>query len=80
MGDIADQMLEGLICQGCAMEMDNDNGCPGFCLSCQKESGVNEFGEKKQKQKKIKCPKCDRMIAEVGLNQHMKAKHSRKLT
>jgi hypothetical protein len=42
MGDIADLMLNGEMCQGCGDAISNE-GFPGFCYDCSK-SPVDENG------------------------------------
>jgi len=39
MGEIADMMIEGDMCQGCGVFIDNPFGIPGYCLSCDPENG-----------------------------------------
>lgn len=47
MGDIADLMLEGEICQVCGVELDDGNagGFPRTCAGCQGFSGDEEHEE-----------------------------------
>lgn len=45
MGDIADMMLDGQMCQWCGVIIDDDKGYPVVCRGCQKEHNVNELGE-----------------------------------
>ena len=73
MGDIADRMLEGNMCQYCG-EILNGKGYPTICFACQIENNVNEFGEPRKE--KVKCPKCNRRVSPEGLKQHMEAKHA----
>ena len=72
MGDIADMMLEGFMCQYCGEILDG-KGYPTICRACQDEMGVDEFGEKIAK--KVKCPHCNKRVKESGLQQHIEAKH-----
>ncbi len=46
MGEIADMMMEGQMCQGCGEIMGDGDGYPVFCDSCQEENGCDEHGEK----------------------------------
>lgn len=81
MGDIADQIVEGEICQICCCPEGIDipaRGYPFTCAECggDKQQAVNpQHHATKGKSPKIKCPYCDKMIAEVGLQQHKAAKH-----
>jgi hypothetical protein len=39
MGDIADMMLEGLLCEGCGIYLDDDSfGVPRYCGGCQRDN------------------------------------------
>lgn len=46
MGDIADMMLDGTLCEGCGMYIGSDNGFPTYCYDCKPE-------KKKKKKKKL---------------------------
>ena len=37
MGEIADMMLDGTLCQGCGGYIGSDNGFPTWCSDCKKE-------------------------------------------
>ena len=71
MGDIADMILEGNMCQGCGEILDG-KGYPTFCPACQQERGIDKYGEKSNK---VKCPECGKRVKEIGLSQHMRDKH-----
>ena len=50
MGDIADMMLDGTLCQLCGVYLDGEgNGCPTYCAGCEKEMYV----ERKERRKRI---------------------------
>ena len=56
MGEIADMMIEGQMCQGCGEVLGDGDGFPAFCAACQSEMGVDEFGDSvKPPAKKVKC-------------------------
>jgi len=65
MGEIADLMVNGDICQACAVTEGEGLGFPFTCRDC-----LSEMTEK------IKCLQCDRLIKPVGMAQHIAAKHS----
>jgi len=50
MGEIADMMINGEMCQSCGVFILDDDGhgvgYPSFCGGCQTEQGINEFGQK----------------------------------
>lgn len=35
MGEIADMMLDGTLCQSCGEYLDSDNDCPTYCAACE---------------------------------------------
>ena len=72
MGDIADMMLSGEMCQWCGEILDGQ-GYPTVCPACQAERNCDEFGNSTGK---AKCPQCGKKVKEVGLRQHIEAKHS----
>jgi len=76
MGDVADMMLDGTLCQGCGEYLGDGEGCPMFCESCSKDD--EEY--KKEKTKKETCSICNKKCkGQEGLNAHIKAKHSQEL-
>ena len=86
MGDIADMMIDGILCEGCGVWIDDeDAGYPRLCESCAHEcraDGRNiekigtawvDCGEKEKT--KVQCPKCGKWVHPSGLTQHNEAKH-----
>lgn len=93
MGDIADDIIDGAICQICCCPDDGEpRGYPYTCAECGGDNPEDDdpsiFDVDKQqtnnpqhhatrgKSKKVKCPHCGKMVAEVGLEQHTVAKHT----
>lgn len=72
MGDIADMILEGNMCQYCGEILD-PKGYPAVCAACQQEMGIDEYGNKRPE--KVQCPKCGKRVKKVGLGMHMIDKH-----
>lgn len=72
MGDIADMMLDGDLCQGCGEFMDGE-GYAQFCKGCQKEMGIDRYGEPLSK--KIPCPICGKKVKQTGLAMHKRDVH-----
>lgn len=54
MGEIADMMLEGAMCQWCGEFLENAAGFPTICRGCQGQHGVNAHGEPTKKRRKKK--------------------------
>lgn len=75
MGDIADQVIEGLICQLCLCPTDDNPGIdsPYTCGECADDFYVPH----KTKAVKVKCPCCKKKVKEVGLNDHIRDVHER---
>jgi hypothetical protein len=88
MGEIAEMMLEGGMCQWCGEILDS-GGYPQICAGCQAQYGVDQLGEprnkKSQKQgnkrhshrRDTPCPQCGRLVKAVGLEQHQRANHGK---
>lgn len=77
MGEIADMMLDGTMCQYCGVylhEGEDGAGYPQSCDSC------NEDGKPRRKKNanapKMKCILCDRMIKKIGMGDHLQANHA----
>ena len=60
MGDIADMMMNGSLCNGCGVLLQDANGYPQWCKDC----GGDEFGIPKKKKRKKKYP--NQQAKEVG--------------
>lgn len=56
MGEIADMMLEGMMCQWCGEDLGEGDGFPTVCPGCQAQHNVDEHGnplkERAAKQRK----------------------------
>lgn len=78
MGDIADMMLDGTLCEGCGVYLGSNNGFATRCAGCQEDDKeVLEFPNfLRPVTGKVSCPKCKRHVKEIGLVDHMRDKHS----
>ncbi len=72
MGEIADMMIEGAMCQGCVEYIVDDTGYPRWCSSCEPD----DTEDWNPKPRKVECPACGKHVSEQGLCQHVAAKHS----
>jgi len=73
MGEIADMMLDGTLCEGCGEYLGTDNGFPTRCNAClgDNEERVTPVA------KDWRCLLCGKRFAtEASLTQHGNAKHS----
>lgn len=86
MGDIADMILEGLLCQECGTFMEGAEGFPRSCLICRNEQKRAErpplsldFSKRSlvPNTLKVVCPICHKHVGVVGLNQHYLSRHPR---
>jgi hypothetical protein len=81
MGDVADMVLDGTLCEGCGVYIEGpSDGVPRLCSSCDSEGALVEEGcPGPGWTEKIfhwaKCTVCGRTVKAVGLAQHMSAKH-----
>lgn len=72
MGEIAEMMLDGTMCQSCGEWLNggaDGDGFPGFCASCQPIA--------KPKPLKVKCSKCGKLVKKAGLVDHIRAVHGK---
>lgn len=73
MGEIAEMMLDGTLCEGCGVYLGSDSGFPTYCSACRRD----QKSSKGTHPEKIPCPQCGRQVKEVGLEQHMKDVHGK---
>ena len=82
MGDIADMMLDGTLCECCGVALDEGKslGVPGYCSKqCAIERGVTIAAKPKPSAGKMQCPFCPRQVKITGLGQHVLAVHVARL-
>jgi hypothetical protein len=89
MGDIADMMLDGTLCEGCGVFMGEAVDFPRLCRSCANErkadgrmirgtgiGGYQDIGARPEPPKaKVKCPTCGRKVKHNGLLDHQRDAH-----
>ena len=82
MGEIADMMLDGTMCAGCGVWMDDGNDGPGFpqyCYNCRREERENTPQQQPERphplMAKVNCPTCHRRVKEIGLKDHLRDVH-----
>lgn len=84
MGEIAEMMLDGTLCEGCGVFLNAEpTGYPCYCGSCaaerkasRKAQNVAVHQKKQAEQKKIACKVCGRKVKTIGMPNHMKDAHS----
>jgi hypothetical protein len=72
-GEIADLMIDGEICQVCGEELGEAVGYPRTCGGCQLQDRYE--AQQAEGQKKVACPTCGRKFKAVGLPQHQRDAH-----
>ena len=82
MGDIADMMLEGTLCEGCGVYLHGPaSGFPRRCRDCrpskaeQKAANVARSLAEGAAAKKHPCPTCGKRLRLVGMADHMRGAH-----
>lgn len=86
MGEYADMILDGTMCQGCGEWLndgDDGDGFPGWCYSCQpddepvKKASRQKYARKKHETGKLPCPACERRFNSAeALRMHHSDKHA----
>lgn len=83
MGDIADMMLDGTLCEGCGVYIEEEGyGVPRYCYACAKETSAHDSSigrsfksHNSQSFMKTACPDCGKRVKTVGLSQHRRDAH-----
>lgn len=70
MGDVAEMMLDGTLCEGCGAYLGAGGGYPRRCQSCQTPATKT-----KPATAKAKCPQCGKTVKAAGLNDHLRDAH-----
>jgi hypothetical protein len=83
MGEVADMMLDGTLCEGCGEFLGSDYG-PAYCASCAKDRGrivmsVSSadplHGVEKPNVPKVACPTCGKFVKVTGIGDHWRQVH-----
>lgn len=78
MGDVADMMLDGTLCEGCGVYLGEAVDYPRRCKQCQKDQRVDALRtatHAHHREQKTPCPTCGRRVKIVGLTDHMRDSH-----
>ena len=76
MGDTADLMLNGTLCECCGVYLAGEaDGIPRRCKDCWKEANLEAHQNYLATHRKTKCPTCGKKVREVGLDNHMRDAH-----
>lgn len=75
MGEVAEMMLDGTLCEGCGVYLDgNGEGFPRHCHDCKRERGSGGHMRTKVVAK-VKCPTCGKLVKKAGLSDHQRDVH-----
>lgn len=88
MGEIAEMMLDGTLCEGCGEFIGDACDFPRLCAGCARERreegrdivylegfGHIDQGQVMPKSEKVNCPKCNKWVKAVGLKDHIRDAH-----
>lgn len=82
MGEIAEMMLDGTLCEGCGVYLDGDaDGYPRCCPDCARErrrAAKQSTETHKRSTPKVSCPTCKRRVKATGLKDHLRDAHGTK--
>jgi hypothetical protein len=79
MGEIAEMMLDGTLCEGCGTFMGESVGYQQRCLSCRKDGRVDALrttAHVHHRAQKMPCTTCGKRVKVAGLNDHMRDAHA----
>jgi len=69
MGEIADDIIDGVICQWCCGPLPGEpRGFPASCRDCAHNDAPPK--QAKPKAEKVSCPKCGARVKKAGLADH----------
>ncbi len=73
MGDVADMMLDGTLCEGCGVFLNaSPPGFPCYCADCKRERKADKAAAYQPPKPKVKCSICLRKVKPTGLADHMR--------
>lgn len=79
MGEIADMMLDGTLCECCGVYIDDDGGfgIPRYCSNeCARDRGADLPNPvSKPNPGKTNCPTCKKRVKKAGLADHIRDAH-----
>jgi len=79
MGEIAEMMLDGTLCEGCGVANRKAGlGFPWRCGACVPDRPRREAP--RQQSTKVACPTCGRRVKRAGLPDHIRDAHGPKET
>jgi len=77
-GEYADLLLNGDVCQYCMCEFGEGDGYPRSCRGCRQHEPKEVKPKKPQPIAKVSCPTCKKRVKHNGLADHMRDAHQAK--
>lgn len=79
MGEVADMMLDGTLCEGCGVYIGADYG-PSYCRDCASERPKNRVESfmdalPPPAVPKVACPVCSKQVKVTGIGDHWRQVH-----
>lgn len=75
MGEIAEMMLDGTLCEGCGVSLPGEAlGFPRRCKDCRR---LDRYQPPKAGLEKVACPQCGKRVKSIGLRQHQFDSHGK---
>lgn len=74
MGEVAEMMVNGLLCQCCGVLMD-DHEEPGYARTCNGCLRDMERPQHVSQVPKVACPTCGKKVKPLGLRDHQRDVH-----
>ncbi len=71
MGEIAESMLDGTLCEGCGVYLGSDMGIPMRCAGCRKGASQPAPYER------VQCSLCGKWMKFCGLRDHTRDVHQK---
>ncbi|HGM6773280.1 TPA: hypothetical protein ACKQAW_003889 [Stenotrophomonas maltophilia] len=82
MGEYADMMIDGDVCEGCGVYLPGcGQGFARYCRHCQptkaerKAENIARHTAEQARKKKVPCPTCGRRVREIGMADHQRDAH-----
>lgn len=76
MGDVADAMLDGDLCEQCGVYMENGAGYPQTCSACLRANVEATRRAVVPMASKVACPTCGKKVKATGLADHQRDAHA----
>ncbi|MCX7902113.1 MAG: hypothetical protein N2483_07470 [Burkholderiaceae bacterium] len=78
MGEIAEMMLDGTLCEGCGAYLQSEGrGLPRRCRDCKRsDREQQEHPPVKPGSNKTACKTCGRRVKLAGIHDHMRDAHN----